>query len=105
MFYRVSLQLMKPLMKDPDDAAAGGVWVDPPNYFEKIVYPAYITAHEQMFAGGDVEHGPLADGWTGRIGIVEPLEGAKEMTKAFDAACGDVAKAVRAGKGTELNRS
>ena len=39
-----SLLSRSPLKADPNDAAAGGVWTDPPNYFEQIVYPAYVKA-------------------------------------------------------------
>lgn len=35
----------------------GSLWKDPPNYWEQIVYPAYVEAHQGLFEGGDVEHG------------------------------------------------
>jgi len=35
----------------------GTFWKDPPEYFEKLVYPAYVDAHRSMFTDGDVEHG------------------------------------------------
>ncbi|TRM67931.1 hypothetical protein BD626DRAFT_480229 [Schizophyllum amplum] len=37
--------------------AEGSLWRDPPNYWEQIVYPAYIEAHKHLFEGGDVENG------------------------------------------------
>jgi hypothetical protein len=27
----------------------GTFWKDPPEYFEKLVYPAYVDAHRSMF--------------------------------------------------------
>jgi nicotinamide/nicotinate riboside kinase len=73
-------------MIDPDDAAAGGVWVDPPNYFEQIVYPAYVKAHEMIFEDGDVESGRVREEWKD-LKISAPREGVKEMTMAFDQGC------------------
>lgn len=37
--------------------AEGTFWKDPPEYFEKLVYPAYVDAHRSMFTDADVEHG------------------------------------------------
>jgi nicotinamide/nicotinate riboside kinase len=33
------------------------MWKDPPEYWEQIVYPAYVRAHADVFEGGDVENG------------------------------------------------
>jgi hypothetical protein len=68
-------------MVDPDDAAAGGVWVDPPNYFSRIVWPGYVKAHQGIFEDGDVENGRPLSGIT----LLEPLDG--DMTDVFEAAC------------------
>jgi hypothetical protein len=35
----------------------GSFWQDPPNYWDDIVWPAYIKAHKNMFEGGDVSRG------------------------------------------------
>lgn len=35
----------------------GALWRDPPNYWEQIVYPAYVDAHREVFKDGDVEEG------------------------------------------------
>ncbi|KAJ3575354.1 hypothetical protein NP233_g1165 [Leucocoprinus birnbaumii] len=35
----------------------GDTWHDPPHYWEKIVWPAYIRAHQHMFEGEDVVNG------------------------------------------------
>lgn len=32
-------------------------WTDPPSYWDRVVYPAYVEAHSCLFDGGDVEHG------------------------------------------------
>ena len=39
----------------------GSTWVDPPFYFDEIVWPAYTEAHACLFTGGDVERGALTD--------------------------------------------
>ncbi|KAJ8103221.1 P-loop containing nucleoside triphosphate hydrolase protein [Lipomyces tetrasporus] len=40
-------------------ATIEGFWVDPPGYFENIVWPGYVRAHKHLFEGEDLE-GPLA---------------------------------------------
>ncbi len=47
--------------------AEGTTWVDPPGYFDKIVWPAYVEAHKNLFEGGDVEKGEL-------VGEMRPRE-------------------------------
>ncbi|KDN47334.1 P-loop containing nucleoside triphosphate hydrolase protein [Tilletiaria anomala UBC 951] len=42
------------------NTAEGTLWQDPPGYFDKAVWPAYVEAHRHLFAGGDVEHGAPA---------------------------------------------
>ncbi|KAH7923396.1 P-loop containing nucleoside triphosphate hydrolase protein [Leucogyrophana mollusca] len=37
--------------------AEGSLWRDPPHYWEQIVYPAYVDAHQPLFEHGDVEKG------------------------------------------------
>ncbi|KAK1922164.1 hypothetical protein DB88DRAFT_536240 [Papiliotrema laurentii] len=69
------------VLQNPDDAAAGGVWVDPPNYFSRIVWPGYVKAHQGIFEDGDVENGRPLSGIT----LLEPLDG--DMTDVFEAAC------------------
>ena len=41
------------VQSDPE----GSLWRDPPNYWEQIVWPAYVEAHAGMLENGDVEHG------------------------------------------------
>ncbi|KAK9325682.1 P-loop containing nucleoside triphosphate hydrolase protein [Lipomyces orientalis] len=40
-------------------ATIEGFWVDPPGYFENIVWPGYVRAHKHLFEGEELE-GPLA---------------------------------------------
>jgi len=91
------------ILADPDDAAAGGVWVDPPHYFDQIVYPAYVKAHEDIFEGGDVEKGELRKGWD--LKVMAPLEGKEEMTRAFEQSCENIIEACRRGAGTVIDPS
>lgn len=106
-YYKVSPAhtIIKVFMTDPDDAAAGGVWVDPPNYFEQIVYPAYIKAHEGIFERGDVEAGEVKEEWGEggkRLEVLRPLEGAEEMTRVFGEGCEAILKGCREGRGCFL---
>ncbi|TFK22411.1 P-loop containing nucleoside triphosphate hydrolase protein [Coprinopsis marcescibilis] len=38
----------------------GDTWTDPPNYWEKIVWPAYINAHKHLFENEDAKSGGLS---------------------------------------------
>ncbi|KAJ8502029.1 hypothetical protein ONZ45_g11922 [Pleurotus djamor] len=38
----------------------GDTWRDPPQYWEKIVWPAYVDAHKELFQDGDVVAGQLS---------------------------------------------
>ncbi|KAH7883127.1 hypothetical protein F5I97DRAFT_1960381 [Phlebopus sp. FC_14] len=35
----------------------GTLWHDPPQYWEQVVYPAFLEAHRDLFENGDVEQG------------------------------------------------
>jgi nicotinamide/nicotinate riboside kinase len=86
------------LKADPDDAAAGGVWTDPPKYFEQIVYPAYVKAHEQIFEAGDVEEGEVRPEWQAKgLQVLKPLEGSAEMSRCFEQSCGYIVRALEHG--------
>ncbi|KIK68934.1 hypothetical protein GYMLUDRAFT_255552 [Collybiopsis luxurians FD-317 M1] len=41
------------VQSDPE----GSLWRDPPQYWEQIVWPGYLEAHQGIFIDGDVEHG------------------------------------------------
>lgn len=47
-----SVQLT-PVLFQPE----GSFWVDPPGYWDDIVWPAHLKAHRKMFQNNDVEHG------------------------------------------------
>ncbi|KAJ7035195.1 P-loop containing nucleoside triphosphate hydrolase protein [Mycena alexandri] len=51
----------------------GTLWHDPPNYWEQIVYPAYVNANREVFESGDVEKGAL-NGKVERLVLLESLE-------------------------------
>jgi nicotinamide/nicotinate riboside kinase len=59
---------------------AGESWEDPPGYFDKIVYPAYIKAHQHMF--DDVETGELNPEWSDVTVL-----GSGDMTSTFRESC------------------
>lgn len=50
--------------------------MDPPHYFERVVYPAYVEAHKHLFADGNVEDGELQDG---KLVQIQPAEGQAGM--------------------------
>lgn len=53
------------------DHVDGETWVDPPRYWDEIVWPAYLTAHQQMFVGHDVESGELdRSHWAGKDVVI-----------------------------------
>ncbi|RXK41461.1 hypothetical protein M231_01169 [Tremella mesenterica] len=89
------------VLQNPDDAAGGGVWVDPPNYFDKIVYPAYVKAHDGLFDGG-VETETLKREWEDRLFISSPSDGAEEMVKCFTECCEEIIRQCREGAGAFL---
>ncbi|GJJ06036.1 hypothetical protein Clacol_000223 [Clathrus columnatus] len=52
----------------------GSLWRDPPYYWEQIVYPAYVRAHQHLFTDGDVENGELNN----RVPDLIMLDGTKQ---------------------------
>lgn len=68
------------VQSDPE----GALWKDPPEYFEQIVYPAYVRAHTRVFEGGDVGRG-TPSGFVERLVLID---GDKEqMEGIFERAC------------------
>ena len=54
----------------------GTLWRDPPDYWEQIVYPAYVNAHSGLFESGDVESGqPRAADFTLLEGTQTDIDG------------------------------
>ncbi|OBZ67277.1 Nicotinamide riboside kinase [Grifola frondosa] len=64
--------------------AEGTLWRDPPNYWEQIVWPAYVAAHAGMLEGGDVEHGRSNGAVPGLI-LIDGLE--TSMSDAVEKVC------------------
>lgn len=64
--------------------AEGALWRDPPQYWENIVYPAYVEAHRHLFVDGDVEHGKLTSD-ADKLVLLETLE--MTMGNAVEKCC------------------
>lgn len=75
----------------------GDEWVDPPDYWETIVLPAYLDAHREIFEGGDVENGGLTNKVGGLV-LIEPEKEDKEMsmTDIVERCCQELYQLVRA---------
>ncbi|KAK9462919.1 P-loop containing nucleoside triphosphate hydrolase protein [Lipomyces oligophaga] len=57
---RILLRAPHDLLKSRRETRNGyatleGFWVDPPEYFDKYVWPGYIESHKHLFANGDVD--------------------------------------------------
>ncbi|KZT24191.1 P-loop containing nucleoside triphosphate hydrolase protein [Neolentinus lepideus HHB14362 ss-1] len=66
--------------------AEGSLWRDPPNYFDQIVYPAYVRAHTGVFLDGDVENGRPTDKVKDLV-VLEPLKVESGMDGIVERAC------------------
>jgi len=64
--------------------AEGGLWRDPPNYWEQVVWPAYIEAHKHVFENGDWASG-ASSGNVEDLLIIDELEAG--MTRAVNEVC------------------
>jgi len=71
--------------------AEGELWRDPPNYWEQIVWPAYIEAHKHVFENGNWESG-ASSGNVEDLLIIDELE--TGMTRAVNEACEKIKQAV-----------
>jgi nicotinamide/nicotinate riboside kinase len=49
----MNLHLM-PILTD------GSIWLDPPGYWDNVIFPAYLDAHRAWYEGGDVVNGKLS---------------------------------------------
>lgn len=55
LFYYASLETLKARRESRAGySTVDGFWVDPPHYFEQIVWPAYEKSHKYLFVGGDI---------------------------------------------------
>ncbi|PVF94935.1 P-loop containing nucleoside triphosphate hydrolase protein [Serendipita vermifera] len=66
LFLRVSYETLKERRNNRtgyytavQSSPEGSFWQDPPEYWDNIVWPAYVKAHERIFEGGDVDRGKL----------------------------------------------
>ena len=75
---------------EQSDGLENTLWRDPPEYFDQVVYPAYVRAHKHMLSEGDVEGGTPNE-------VVKDLlllEGGKlSMDEIFERSCEAVLKA------------
>ena len=69
---------------DQSNPQGAFVWRDPPEYWEKIVWPAYVEGHRDLFIDGDVENGELRTEINGLI-LLETVE--TSMTEAVSRCC------------------
>ena len=69
------------VQSDPE----GSLWRDPPHYWEQIVWPAYVEAHEGILENGDVEHGK-PNGKVEGLLLFDGLE--LSMTEMVERVCG-----------------
>ena len=76
------------MQSDPE----GTLWRDPPEYWEQIVWPAYVDAHQGMLEGGDIEHGQPNGTVPGLI-LFEGLE--LNMSEQVERVCGVLEAGVR----------
>ncbi|KAM0790659.1 hypothetical protein ACM66B_004519 [Microbotryomycetes sp. NB124-2] len=84
LFVRESYEVLKKRREEragyhtavQSDMSEGALWRDPPNYWDNIVWPAYLKAHKPLFVNGDVEQGQIDESV---ISGVELLE-AKDLT-------------------------
>ncbi|TFK25568.1 P-loop containing nucleoside triphosphate hydrolase protein [Coprinopsis marcescibilis] len=74
------------------DLVEGALWRDPPNYWEDIVYPAYVEAHRDLFIDGDVENGRLSGNKVEGLIMLETLN--QTMTEAIEQSCSTIKQAL-----------
>ena len=79
--------LIHGVQSDPE----GALWRDPPDYWEQIVWPAYMEAHREVFVDGDVEHGKSSEKVEGLV-VVDALD--VTMGEMIDCACEKLKKGV-----------
>ncbi len=80
------------------DLVEGSLWRDPPQYFEQIVYPAYVRAHSHMLTDGDVERGE-PNGVVHDLLLVDCE--AITMDEVFEKSCEAVVASLKTNQSTE----
>ncbi|ODV60596.1 ribosylnicotinamide kinase [Ascoidea rubescens DSM 1968] len=48
-----------------------GLWIDPPNYFDDLVWPSYIKYHKHLFENDDMERGELSVNYKDSIQLLD----------------------------------
>ncbi|KAG8929931.1 ribosylnicotinamide kinase [Tulasnella sp. 418] len=96
LFLRVPEKTLKDRrdVRDGYITAEGGMWKDPPGYFEQIVYPAYVKAHQEVFEDGDVENGQLSRKKVSDLILLDGI--ALNMTEIVEKTCESIEEAVKA---------
>ncbi|MBW0475715.1 hypothetical protein O181_015430 [Austropuccinia psidii MF-1] len=87
-FIRESYQVLKERrrLRQLYYTAEGDTWVDPPNYWDQIVWPAYLFAHQHMFQDENVETGEFdQNSWAGAstVLLVPDLHFAQPMAHSL----------------------
>lgn len=70
---------------------------DPPEYWDQIVWPAYISAHRPLFVDGNVESGQPDESKIEGVVLLEA--GDLSMDELVSKACETVHERVKSGKG------
>ena len=73
--------IISTVQSDPE----GALWRDPPGYWEDIVYPAYVEAHQELFVDGDTEKGKLSGKKVENLVLLETLQ--MTMSEAVERSC------------------
>ena len=87
--------MKRPFVRGVQSDPEGSLWRDPPNYWEQIVWPAYVDAHKGIVEGGDVEHGRPNGAVPGLI-LIDGLE--MGMSDIVEKVCARVAEEVEGKK-------
>ncbi|TFK74547.1 P-loop containing nucleoside triphosphate hydrolase protein [Pluteus cervinus] len=77
------------VQSDPE----GALWRDPPQYWEQIIYPAYVDANREVFIDGDVEKGQ-ATGKVENLLVIESQE--LSMAEIVERSCTELHRAATA---------
>lgn len=82
LFYHAPFEILK-LRRESRSGynTVAGFWVDPPNYFENIVWPAYEKNHRKLFANENV-NSHLNDYGKNELGLLDFVNG--NSTKLID---------------------
>ncbi|BGO93599.1 ribosylnicotinamide kinase [Rhodotorula toruloides] len=83
------------VQSDPE----GSLWRDPPDYWDKCVWPAYLKAHRPLFVNGDVESGAIDSSAIEGVELFEAKE--LSMDEMVDRAAARIYGAVKSGQTKE----